>query len=47
MLEAIVHDNDGELREDEHFDLEGECVKNANGWSGSIRRVHVKSMIIS
>ncbi|CAN8061961.1 unnamed protein product [Agarophyton chilense] len=47
ILEAIVHDNDGEMDTDS-FVSDGECVENAHEWSGgTIRRIHLKSMVIS
>jgi hypothetical protein len=48
VLDAIVHDNDGALGEGDHFETDGECVQNGVNWSGgTIRRIHVKSMVIS
>lgn len=47
ILEAIMHDNDGEMHED-NFNLEGECIENAHDWSGgTIRQIKLKSMAIS
>jgi UPF0556 domain len=48
VVEAIVHDNDGTLDEGDHFETDGECVQNGVDWAGgTIRRIHVKSMVIS
>ena len=42
-----MHDNDGEVGE-EDFERDGECVQNAHDWSGgTIRRIKVKAMAIS
>lgn len=47
ILEAILHDNDGEIESD-NFSQDGECVQNSHDWGGgSIRRIHVKSMVVS
>jgi hypothetical protein len=47
VLEAVVHDNDGEL-DAEHYDADGECVENSHEWpGGTIRRISIKSMIMS
>lgn len=47
ILESLVHDNDGQMGDD-NFELDGECVKNSHDWSGStIRRIKLKSMVIS
>lgn len=47
ILEAIVHDNDGELDQDD-FKQDGECVENSHDWSGgTIRSIKLKSMVVS
>lgn len=47
ILEALVHDNDGEMDED-NFKQDGECVENSHDWSGgTIRKIHLKSMVVS
>lgn len=47
LLEAVVHGNEGKLEEGDHFETDGECVKNRKEWSGQIRSVVVKSKIMS
>lgn len=47
ILEALVHDNDGEMETD-NFSQDGECVENSHDWSGgTIRRIRLKSMVVS
>lgn len=47
VLEAVIHDNDGELGV-EHYDTDGECVENRHTWEGgTIRRISLKSMVVS
>lgn len=48
VLDAIVHGNEEQLRQEEHFETDGECVRNAADWSGAqIRSLRLKSKIIS
>ncbi|PXF41714.1 hypothetical protein BWQ96_08560 [Gracilariopsis chorda] len=47
VLDALVHDNDGEM-EAENFLRDGECIENAHDWAGgTIRRIKLKSMVVS
>lgn len=46
IVDALVHDNDGELSE-EHWEADGECVENKHDWTGgTIRSIKLKSMVI-
>jgi hypothetical protein len=47
VLEAIIHDNDNELLDDDDFLSDGECVENSHLWTGgTIRKIHIKSMVV-